>query len=127
MDRETEANEIAGAPDAPAPTSRVRRVGEGVVLGALIGLGLDKFGVATSGEHLLLACAIAGALFGLSRLGRRVLWGAGAAVTVLYLVIGYTPVMRPLMRGLERRDEPSAAPAVVVLGAMTHEDGSLSG
>ena len=53
------------------------------------------------------------------------MWVAGTLVTIFYFLIGYTPLIRPLMRGLERHDVLRPAPAVVVLGTSTHEDGTL--
>src|SRR5206468_13104751 len=51
---------------------------------------------------------------------------AGAVIVIAFFVIGYTPMMRGLVRGLNRRDELRPAPAVVVLGSSAHRNGTLS-
>ena len=123
-------SKLSAAPADPAPATPRRKlwrgIAEGLILGALIGLAVMHFGVWSTGHHTMATGAAVGTVLGLSRIGRRLVWLAAGGVIVAYVVIGYTPIMPPLVRGLERRDTLRPAPAVVVLGAVVHEDGSLA-
>lgn len=104
----------------------LKRTGEGIVLGAFLGLIDDELKLSTlrtGVEHWPLF-AFLGALICLTR-ARPLLWALAGGGLLVVVIVGYTPLMNPLMRCLERSNGGSA-PAVVVLGASIYEDGTLS-
>jgi uncharacterized SAM-binding protein YcdF (DUF218 family) len=124
---------VASAAAAPAPACREKLVRGGLkkvlaasALGALTALGLNELGLIRVAGHSALLGAVAGAALAFTR-ARHLLPFAAAAVVLLLLLFGYTPLSRVLVRGLERRDALRPAPAVVVLGSFARRDGTLSG
>ena len=112
----------------PAP-SRWRRAIDGAVLGVVFWLLLLVFGVPwifhIGGFGGLWPSALLGILIGLTR-WRVALLAAVVAMSVLLLVIAYTPVIVEPSRSLIRNDPlPASADAIVVLAAGTNEDGLI--
>ena len=98
----------------------------GLALGALSGLGLGQLGIMNWGGYAVLICGCAGALVMLTR-ARKLLWVCSVLIVSALLVISYTPLMRALRGGLERRDDLRPCQAVVVLGSMSFADGTPEG
>jgi uncharacterized SAM-binding protein YcdF (DUF218 family) len=69
--------------------------------------------------------ALTGALIGATRL-RFLLWGAGGAAAAALIVIGYTPLIVPHVRGLVRSDPLRPVEAVVVLSSDIEKSGALT-
>ncbi len=98
----------------------------GFVLGMLLWAGAD---VATGNplnlgfwDALPPLMGAAGAVLALTR-ARALFWIAGAAVCLLWLVVGWTPVIAGPTQGLVREDPLHPADAVVVLSANMQADG----
>jgi uncharacterized SAM-binding protein YcdF (DUF218 family) len=129
---ETElASTNANAAAAP-PTSdraRTRRVLSAAcryfVLGAFIGLAVWQLGLPNFNGHVVVLCAAAAAVIGVTRY-RSVVWAVAGLFAAFFLLISYTPLSASLVRSLYREDELSPAPAVVVLASVVHDDRELS-
>jgi uncharacterized SAM-binding protein YcdF (DUF218 family) len=105
----------------------------GGVLGAVVWLQCIAFGLpnilfGATGYSVIPIAALAGGLFGTTRV-RRLLWGVAVAFALLLAVVAYTPIMRRPVRALVRSDEGSGRPiqAVVVLSGAVTRDGHLRG
>ncbi|HLK60185.1 MAG TPA: ElyC/SanA/YdcF family protein [Chthonomonadaceae bacterium] len=114
---------------APPPrrlNDRWRLAGEGVVLGLLSGMLAMQLGIGgLTPVDLFLIPAALGALIALTR-ARLCLWIVMGMLLFGTILVGYTPLVDPLMRGLTRSDPLHPCDAVVILSSMTHKDGSLS-
>jgi uncharacterized SAM-binding protein YcdF (DUF218 family) len=115
----------------PTPDSvrRWREVESGLVLGTLVGLGALQLirGVLpiVGTDALVPVVGLLGATLGATR-GRRVLWAAGVVVVAALAIVGGTPLVDHLIRGLNRSNPLEPAPAVVVLAATLQKDRELS-
>src|SRR5438270_6171082 len=134
MDHDGKERTPAPAPAAPRRPGRRASAARGLVLGALVGFGLQALHLSTffgkAGEHFVPLCAGICLLLGLARACTVGRW-VGAAVVILYLLVGYTPVARVLVKQVERNDATAAssgarASAVIVLGSSLHRDGSFT-
>ena len=101
----------------------------GAVLGVLSAMALARLGLigmipVLRGDHLYGVAAIAGALLGISRL-RALPWTAAGLSAAGMLLIGYTPLVNPLIRECVRRDPLARADAVVVLSSDIFRDGQM--
>ena len=91
----------------------------GLTAGALAGLIVDDLGLTSTvpfwGDPgpLVVGCALVGALLWTTR-ARRLVGPAVAALGVLWLLVGFTPLATWLASGLVRRDPPAAADVVFV-------------
>jgi uncharacterized SAM-binding protein YcdF (DUF218 family) len=103
----------------------VWRAGEGLLLGALFGLAGSQLGITQGLKHPILIPAVLGAVVALTK-ARPAVWAAAAVVLIGFFIVGYTPLARVLVAGLEIRDDLGSAPAVVVLSSSVHKDGSLT-
>jgi uncharacterized SAM-binding protein YcdF (DUF218 family) len=103
---------------------RVVLAARGALVGAFLGVALATL-LPWPLQKLAPLCAACGAILALTRLRR---FTAGAAVSVLAVMalVAFTPVVKPLLRQLERSDPPTTAPAVVVLGGGAFKDGNAS-
>lgn len=105
----------------------------GAVLGALIWLALRTFGLhdifSLSGSSGVLPAALLGGLLGLSRF-RPLLWVVAAALTVLFTLVSYTPIIVQPAQALVRSDPIPSSPlgldAIVVLSLGVSADGLIS-
>src|SRR5438270_8798626 len=104
--------------------ARALRAVEGCGVGALAGVCLWALGIGGIGAYTIAVAGVLGAMIALTR-ARRLLWGVAATAIVLLLIVAYTPLMRVLKGGLERRDALRPCPAVVVLGSYAFKDGTL--
>lgn len=106
-----------------------REAGAGLVLGALTGLGalqLIRGVVPVIGSDILVPLGgAAGALLAATR-ARHLLWAAAAVVVAGMAIVGYTPLVNGLIRGLSGSDPLQKAPAVVVLASTLQKDRELS-
>lgn len=102
----------------------------GILLAVLATFALQRLGLigmvpVLRGDHAIGVAAVVGLLLGISRV-RALLWvGAGVAAAGL-LVVGYTPLVHPLIRECVRRDPLRPVEAVVVLGSDIFPDGQMS-
>jgi uncharacterized SAM-binding protein YcdF (DUF218 family) len=101
----------------------------GLILGVLLWQVSIPLGIQAvpflRGEHWMPAAGLAGGLIGGTRF-RPVLWGAAGAVVAALLVICYTPLVVPAIRGLVRRDPLRPVEAVVVLSSDIKQSGALT-
>ena len=113
--------------DSSIIPTRSGRVLEGIVLGALSGVLFSQLGIGAliGFKDPVLLPAIFGVLIALTsaRVCLRLITGILLVVTLL---IGYTPLIVPMMRVLRRTDQLHNCPAIVVLSSVTYSDGSLS-
>ncbi len=134
--REDQIYEASGgtatrAPLAATPTrSGWRRAIDGAILGVAFWLLLLVLGVPwifhIGGFDGLWPSTALGIVVGLTR-WRRVLVASVVAMSVLLLVVGYTPLIVEPARSLIRNDPlPASADAIVVLAAGTNDDGLIS-
>lgn len=109
------------------PINRGRAAGEGVALGALCGMLVFELGIGIliKCEDILILPALLGLIIGLSRARIFLRIVAGILLTAA-LVVGYTPLINPLIRGLSRTDPLQPCPAIVILSSNTYKDGVLS-
>lgn len=103
------------------------RLASGGVLGAFLGIGAWLLGAPQMlhWEDMFAVPTVLGALLGLTR-ARTGLWVASTAMAAGLITIGYTPLV-PHLLSRNAVDALRPAPAVVVLSAYVHQDGSLSG
>ena len=74
---------------------------------------------------LRLGAAIAGALVAPTRSG-ALLWPLGGALIAVHFIVSFTPIVRPMVPGFVRADEPRMdAQAVVVLSGGMNDEGRL--
>jgi uncharacterized SAM-binding protein YcdF (DUF218 family) len=98
-----------------------RDAGAGLVLGALSAVALLKLGVIGAipylrGDHVYGIGAVVGLLLGISRL-RWLPWVVAVIAAAGILVVGYTPLVKPLIRACTRTDSLHPVEAVVVLSS----------
>jgi uncharacterized SAM-binding protein YcdF (DUF218 family) len=74
---------------------------------------------------VVLASAAAGALFGLARFDKLLVFGAATCLS-LWLLVALTPLTQWMGESLVRRDPPQKADAVFVLASGLQHDGDLS-
>lgn len=116
---------VTPTPESPRCGKSRWQWAQGAILGALIGIGLTELSPLPSREYFVLLAAAVGAVLAMCQFGRRLLWFGAGAVALLYCLVAYTPIVRPLILSLERRDVPASAPAVIVLGSRVNTDGNL--
>jgi len=103
----------------------------GAAAGALVGFFLIAFGLpelsgSFSSPVIVLFGLLLGALAGWVR-GHWILLGAAGFLAVMYLLVGYTPIMTGLAPRWVRADPlPSAADAIVVLSGSVLSDTALN-
>ena len=108
---------------------RVRSV-EGMLLGALLGLGCLTLGITalihqeSQGDVVLLP-GLLGMAAALSP-ARRLLRVAACALAALMLLVGYTPLMSRLLPTVMHSDPLEHAPAIVVLSTSLRKDNTLN-
>jgi uncharacterized SAM-binding protein YcdF (DUF218 family) len=120
------ASETRPPEPSEAKPGRRTRVFEGIILGALSGMGIWQLGLPALHGHIVLVGGVLGMLAALARL-HRLLWFVGGSVAMCLLVIGYTPAVSVLTRHLDRRrDELRSCPAVVTLGSFAFKDGTIN-
>jgi uncharacterized SAM-binding protein YcdF (DUF218 family) len=106
----------------------VSRLGVGLVAGALAGLIAVDLSLPSLVSYwgdrtwLVPLAALAGGLLWLTPLRRAVVW-AVALLSLLWVVVSFTPVTSWLADGLVRRDPVEAADAVFVFASRVQEDG----
>jgi uncharacterized SAM-binding protein YcdF (DUF218 family) len=106
----------------------VSRLGVGLVAGALAGLIAVDLSLPSLVSYwgdrtwLVPLAALAGALLWLTPLRRAVTW-AVAFLSLLWVVVAFTPATSWLADGLVRRDPIEAADAVFVFASRLQEDG----
>jgi uncharacterized SAM-binding protein YcdF (DUF218 family) len=106
----------------------VSRLGVGLVAGALAGLIAIDLSLPSLVSYwgdrtwLVPLAALAGALLWLTPLRRAVTW-AVAFLSLLWVVVAFTPATSWLADGLVRRDPIEAADAVFVFASRLQEDG----
>jgi uncharacterized SAM-binding protein YcdF (DUF218 family) len=119
----------AGEAPRPALGRRLGPALAGAALGILTAFAANAIGLgAIPGLNLLgltPVAALLGAALGATR-ARGVLWAISGAVAAALLGVGYTPLSAWLVPGLIREDPLQPAPAVVVLGDITLQDGRLT-
>lgn len=103
---------------------------EGVLLGLLIGLCSWQLGFTsllrfTLLEDFLVLPSLVGIVLAHTPL-RRLLRIFAIGIIIGLFAVGYTPMVKLLFSGLEQRESPKPAPAIVVLSASLLSDGSLS-
>jgi uncharacterized SAM-binding protein YcdF (DUF218 family) len=101
----------------------------GAILGLLITIAGQQIGLQSvpilRGVHPLPFGAAIGAFLGISKI-RAALWGAAGLVSVIILVVAYTPLVPPLIRSYVRKDALRPVQAVVVLSSDVQEDGEMT-
>jgi uncharacterized SAM-binding protein YcdF (DUF218 family) len=105
------------------------RAGEGLVLGALIGLCGHELGLGSLVrteilQDFLLFPAIIGILIALSP-ARKLLRIASLVAVLIVLIVAYTPLTSYLTPSLLHTDPLQPAPAIVVLSSHVHVDNTL--
>jgi uncharacterized SAM-binding protein YcdF (DUF218 family) len=93
----------------------------GLVLGVLSSIALLNLGLIGAipylrGDHVYGIGAVVGQLLGITRL-RGLPWVAAASSAAGILVVGYTPLVKPLIRACVRTDKLHPVEAVVVLSS----------
>jgi uncharacterized SAM-binding protein YcdF (DUF218 family) len=122
------SNDQTSPPSPPAKCCKLNRLGEGLILGAAFAMAMNFLfinEVLPVGGYQIPIYAACGAGIALTS-ARRLLWYINGAILILIAVIAYTPVMKPLIRGVERDDPPGHAPAVVVLSNYVFKDWTLN-
>jgi uncharacterized SAM-binding protein YcdF (DUF218 family) len=103
----------------------------GLTAGALAGLIVDDLGLTSTVSFwgdpgpLVAGCALGGALLWTTRAWRLV-GAAVAALGVLWLLVGFTPLATWMASGLVRRDPPEPADAVFVAASSIQSTGELT-
>ena len=87
-------------------------------------LGIN-FAVGYAASSVLIWAGLIGAVLNKTKL-RRILWIAPASITVLYLLVAFTPIVRGPALGLIRTDPIQKVDAIVVLSAGITPDNLLS-
>lgn len=105
---------------------RYARLASGAVLGMFLGIGAWLLGVPQlmHWEDMFAGSAGLGALLGVTR-AQSGLWAASAVMAASLIAVGYTPLV-PRLLTRDTADALQPAPAVAVLSASIHRDGSLS-
>lgn len=111
----------------PARRAALRRAATGFFCGAFFGMGCSLLGIyhLFEWDDLFLTTALLFALLSLTR-GRVLVWGLTGLMLLALLVVGYTPLVKILMKPLERVDTLRPVPAIVVLSSHAQKDGELS-
>jgi uncharacterized SAM-binding protein YcdF (DUF218 family) len=105
----------------------------GLTAGALAGLIVDDLGLTSTVSFwgdpgpLVVGCAVAGALLWTTP-ARRLAGTLAAALSILWLLVAFTPLAGWLANGLVRRDPPAPTPAdaVFVTASSIHTTGELT-
>jgi uncharacterized SAM-binding protein YcdF (DUF218 family) len=103
---------------------------EGLLLGAFLGLCIATLGISELvhvdiNQDIMLLPGLIGMLLALSP-ARFLLRAAACAVLALMLLIGYTPLVSPLMPPLTHTDPLERVPAIVVISTALHKDNTLN-
>lgn len=115
----------------PQPRPRIRGLFFGAALGFLVGLIAKELDFATvisfHGDRTLvvLASTAVGALLGLARFEKLLVFAAATGLS-LWLLVALTPVTQWMGQELVRRDPLEKADAVFVLASGLQSDGDLS-
>lgn len=98
----------------------------GFLLGSLIGLAANQLGLYQPSywNDIFLLPALLGMMIARTK-ARSWLWAAAIVLVLGLMVVGYSPLVPFLMRGLTRTDVLRPCPAVVVLSSSIHKDKTL--
>ena len=109
-----------------------RPFGVGALGGTLAGLCFRELGLTAilpwpmDRVYAVPFLIVVGALLGLNRRLRSLIWIGAALLGALWLAVAFTPLTAALAGRLVRRDAPAPADAIVVLGSALQRDGDLT-